>query len=268
MVDATILNIRINNLSRQELLERLEHGVVFTPNVDHLVKLQRDPDFYRIYQEADYRLCDSKILIYASHFLGMPIKEKISGSDLLPEFCYYHRNNDAIKIFLLGAVEGVAQRAQSRINQRVGREMVVGCYSPPFGFERHEVECQKIVDMIRRSEATVVAVGLGAPKQEKWIAKYRSQLPNIRIFLAIGAAIDFEAGQKPRSPKWMSEVGLEWLYRLLVEPRRLWRRYLIEDLPFFWWILKQKLNLYRFPHSLEASSKASHSTQDRTLLKK
>ncbi len=116
--------------------------------------------------------------------------------------------------------------------------MIVDSYSPSWGFENDKQECQKIVEMINLSQATVLAIGVGAPKQEKWIYKYRNQLPNIKIFLAIGATIDFEAGHVKRAPKWMREVGLEWLHRLISEPRRLWKRYLLEDIPFFWLILK------------------------------
>jgi exopolysaccharide biosynthesis WecB/TagA/CpsF family protein len=158
----------------------------------------------------------------------------------------------------LGAEDGVAHQAQVKINQKVGRQMIVDVYSPPFGFEKDEQECQAIIQRIKDSGATVLAVGLGAPKQEKWIAQYREQLPTIKIFLAIGATIDFEAGYKPRSPKWMSEVGLEWLYRLLSEPRRLWKRYLVDSLPFFWLILKQKFE----QHPQELSGLAVQSSQE------
>ena len=113
--------------------------------------------------------------------------------------------------------------------------------------KKNEKECQQIIEHINDSGATVLAVGVGAPKQEKWIAKYKHQLRNVKIFLAIGATIDFEAGYKPRSPEWMSEIGLEWLHRLLSEPKRLWRRYLVDSVPFFWLVLQQKLNLYKFP---------------------
>lgn len=245
MKTVNILNIDINNLSTQELLSNLNNqgGVVVTPNVDHLMKLRTDPELRKVYQQSDYRICDSKIVQFASKFLGTPIREKISGSDLFPAFYQYNKDNEDIKIFLLGAKEGIAQQAQAKINQRVGRQIIVDCYSPAFGFENDEAECQKIIEQIERSGATVVAVGLGAPKQEKWINRYRKQLPDIKIFLAIGATIDFEAGYKPRSPKWMSEVGLEWLYRLLCEPKRLWKRYLIESMPFFGLVLKQKIKM-------------------------
>lgn len=249
MKAVNLLNVSIDNLSMIELFERLdcEGGVVFTPNVDHLIKLQYDRDFYEAYNNSNYRVCDSQILMYASNFLGTPLKEKISGSDLFPAFYTYHKNNESVKIFLLGAAEGVAIKAQEEINQKVGREIVIQAYSPSFGFEKNEEECEKIVELINRSGATVLAIGVGAPKQEKWLVKYRHKLTNIKIFLAIGATIDFEAGCKPRSPKWMSEVGIEWVYRLLSEPRRLWKRYLIEGLPFFRLIVEQKLGFYKMP---------------------
>ena len=238
-----ILNLEIDNCSKKELLDNLKSGVLLTPNVDHVIKLQRDPDFFKAYNIADYKICDSQIIMYASKFLGTPIKEKISGSDLFPAFCQFHKNNEDIKIFLLGAAQGVACRAQKKINNKIGRMIVVNSYSPPFGFDKDEAECQRIVDMINNSDATVLVIGLGAPKQEKWLYKYKHYLKDIKIFMALGATIDFEAGNIKRAPKWMSEVGLEWLFRLICEPKRLWKRYLLDDIPFFFLILKQKINL-------------------------
>jgi N-acetylglucosaminyldiphosphoundecaprenol N-acetyl-beta-D-mannosaminyltransferase len=235
-----ILNVEIDNLSMQEFLGQLDRGVVFTPNVDHLMKLQHDPAFVAAYQQADYRVCDSQVLLYAARFLGDPIKAKISGSDLFPQFCAYHAQNEAIKIFLLGGAAGIASQAQARINHRTGREIIVAAHSPSFGFEKNPRECLELVQMIRRSRANVLVVGVGAPKQEIWITKHRHLLPNIDIFLAVGAAIDFEAGNKPRSPEWMSKLGIEWIHRLASEPQRLWKRYLIEDMPFFALLFKQK----------------------------
>jgi exopolysaccharide biosynthesis WecB/TagA/CpsF family protein len=236
-----ILNVPIDNLSVNDFLSQLKRGVVFTPNVDHLMKLQKDPSFVEAYSKADYRVCDSQVLMFASKFLGTPIKAKISGSDLFPLFCEHHRSNEHIKIFLLGGAEGIAARAKQRINARIGREIVVQAHSPSFGFEKNEAECERILDMIRQSPANVLVVGVGAPKQEKWIAKYRDQLPNIDIFMAVGAAIDFEAGNKPRAPELLSKLGLEWLFRLSSEPTRLWKRYLLDDFPFLWLIFKERL---------------------------
>jgi len=248
-----ILNTRIDNITKLELLEQLgKGGIVITPNVDHLMILQKDQEFFKAYQMADYRVCDSKILMYAAQFLGSPITEKISGSDLFPAFYEHYRNDDSVKIFLLGGAEGVAEKAKQNINKKMGREIIVQAHSPSMGFEKFPEECEKIIEIINQSDANVLAIGLGAPKQEKWIVKYGSQLTKIKTILGIGATIDFEAGNKPRAPKWMSEVGLEWSYRLLSEPKRLWKRYLIDALPFFWLILKQKLNLYISPFEQSA----------------
>ncbi|MDJ0633106.1 MAG: WecB/TagA/CpsF family glycosyltransferase [Xenococcaceae cyanobacterium MO_188.B29] len=245
MEQVNILSISIDNFSMSEMLEKLKFGgVVFTPNVDHLIKLQKDKDFHRIYNSADYRVCDSQILILAAKFLGQPLREKISGSDLFPAFYWYYRHDKNVKIFLLGGPEGVAEQARRRINAKVGRELVIDSYCPPFGFEKDEQECQKIVDLINQSGATVLAVGLGAPKQEKWIYEHKDKLENIKTFFAIGAAIEFEAGHRQRAPEWMSVAGLEWLFRLLLEPKRLWKRYLVEDLPFFFLILRQKFSFH------------------------
>jgi len=255
MKKISLLNIQIDYLSRVDLLRKLESGgIVFTPNVDHLIKLQKDKEFYIAYDIATYKVCDSKILMYAAQFLGTPMKEKISGADLLPDFYNYYRNEEKMKIFLLGGEQGVANKAQRKINNKVGRNIIVGSYSPSWGFEKNPEECLDIVNLINKSGATVLAVGVGAPKQEKWIYKYKNKLPHIKIFMAIGAAIDFEAGKKPRSPKWMSDVGLEWLHRLVSEPQRLWKRYLIEDPRFFWLILQQKFNLYSKPFKVGAAS--------------
>ncbi|MDV3349967.1 glycosyltransferase [Leptolyngbyaceae cyanobacterium CCMR0082] len=236
-----ILGVEIDNISQRQFLAELTRGVIFTPNVDHLMKLQDDAEFQEAYRQADYKVCDSQILMYASKLLGKPLKEKISGSDLLPLFCDYHRNNPGITIFFLGGAKGVAKQAQVNINARFGRDMVIAAHSPSFGFEKDEAECQSIIDIINASEATVLAVGVGAPKQELWIAKYRSHMPKVKIFMAVGAALDFEAGNKPRAPQLWSSLGIEWLYRLMSEPKRLWKRYLLDDLPFFKLLLKQKL---------------------------
>jgi exopolysaccharide biosynthesis WecB/TagA/CpsF family protein len=247
-----ILNVEIDNISQSELLKTLHQGVVFTPNVDHIMKLQKDEDFLEAYKISDYNLCDSQILILASKFLRTPIQEKIAGSDFFPAFCKFHRHNKNIKIFLLGAAPGVAYKAEKIINKKIGRNIIVGSYSPSFGFEKDARECQKIIEIVKKSGANVLAVGVGAPKQEKWIYKYKEQLPFIKIFMGIGATIDFEAGNIQRSPKWMSQVGLEWLFRLLCEPQRLWKRYLLDDIPFLALILRQKMGLLSNKRKLES----------------
>lgn len=241
-----ILNVEIDNITQEELLAQLKKGVLVTPNVDDIMKHQRDEEFHRYASQAEFCVCDSKIVLLASKFLGKSLKQAIPGSGFFPEYCEYHKNDDT-RIFLLGAKEGVGEEAKRKINQRVGRDMVVDNYSPPFGFEKDEKECEHIVEILSKSSANVVLVGLGNPKQTKWIYKYRDRLPNIDVFLALGATIDFEAGNVKRAPKIVQKLALEWLYRLCKEPKRMYHRYLIEDMPFFWLLLKQKLGKYKNP---------------------
>lgn len=254
-----ILNITVHNLSREELLSRLHPnagGVVVTPNIDHLIKLQSDEEFYSLYQSADYRVCDSQLLFYFSRWLGAPIREKISGADLLPSFYRYYKGDQRVKLFLLGGEPGTPETAKARINEKVGYPMVVDAYSPPYGFEQDAAECEAIIEKVNRSGANVLAVGLGAPKQEKWIFKHRDRLTNVSTFLAVGAAIAFEAGTVKRAPAWMSEAGLEWFYRVLMEPRRLWKRYFVDSLPFFTLIYQQRMNRYKNPFAKNTMPKA------------
>ncbi len=245
-----ILNVFINNISAEELLEQLKKGVLVTPNVDDIMKHQKDELFHKDATQAEFVVCDSKIVLLASKLLGTPLKEAIPGSSFFPKYCEYHKY-DETKIFLLGAKEGVGEVAKERINQRIGREIVVETYSPPFGFEKDDKECEHIVELLKASDANVVLVGLGNPKQTKWIFKYKDRLPNIDVFLALGATIDFEAGNVKRAPLIMQKLALEWLYRLMMEPKRMYRRYLIDDMPFFWLLIKQRFGWYKDPFEKE-----------------
>jgi len=248
MNKVNIFSVEIDNIRLYDLIRRLERGgVVFTPNVDHLMKIRKDPEFAKTYRLADYCVCDSQILLWVSHFLDKPIREKISGSDLFPAFYNYYKNHRSTKIFLLGAPKGIAAQAAKNINQKLGSRMIVGAYSPPLGFENDEKECQKIVNLINQSRATVLVVGFGAPKQEMWIINHKNHLKNVKTFLALGATIEFEAESRKRAPKWVSSRGLEWFYRLMSEPQRLWKRYLVESLPLFLLVTKEKLTSLKLP---------------------
>ena len=238
-----VLNVEIDNISVDELLKRLDHGVLVTPNVDDLMKHQRIREFHECASKAEFSVCDSKVLLLSAKLLGTPLKEAIPGSSFFPQYCDYHAKDDK-RIFLLGAKEGVAEIAKKKINSRIGREIVTGTYSPPFGFEKDEQECEWIVDMLRQTDANVVLVGLGNPKQTLWIYKYKDRVPNIKVWMALGATIDFEAGNIKRAPKIYQKLALEWLYRLCKEPKRMYRRYMIDDMPFFWLLMKQKLGKY------------------------
>jgi len=236
-----VLDVDLHDLSRTELLARLDTGVLVTPNVDFLMRAARDAGFRALLARADYRICDSQIVLAAARFLGTPLREKVSGADLLGAFCQHHRDNPDVRVFLLGAGPGVAEAARRNLNARAGREVVVGAHAPSPGFDARPDECRAIVERIHAAHATVLAVGAGSPRQENWIMAHRDALPGVRLFMALGATLDFEAGRLRRAPPWMRRAGLEWAARLAQEPGRLWRRYLVDDLPFFWELLRQRL---------------------------
>jgi exopolysaccharide biosynthesis WecB/TagA/CpsF family protein len=242
-----LLNIEVDNFTMDEFLSHLQEGIVVTPNVDHLMKLQKDESFYEIYRRATHKVLDSRVIYYLLKLTNSPIKGVIPGSELLPAFYSFHRNNPNIRIFLLGGMNRTAEKAKAVINKKVNREIVTGAYSPSYGFEQKPEENSQIIEMINNSNANVLIVGVGAPKQEKWLAKHLPCLNNIKIAMALGASIDFEAGIRKRSPKWLQKLGMEWFYRFIIEPRRLWRRYFIDDLPFLFLFLRQKAGFYKNP---------------------
>ena len=242
-----ILNSNIFSLTQTDLLNQLQRGVLITPNLDHLVKLQRDREFYEVYRQAEWVVCDSKILYLLSKLLKHPLPEAIPGSSFFTAFYMFHKDDPDCRIFLLGAKEGIAQKAMERINEKVGRKIVVGAHSPSFGFEKNERECEALVDIVNKSGANVLLVGVGAPKQEKWIMKYRNQMPDVDLFMALGATIDFGAGTLKRAPRLWQKLGMEWLYRCLKEPRRLFKRYFVDDMQFFYYFAQQLLGIYKDP---------------------
>ena len=242
-----ILNSNILSLTQTDLLNQLQRGVLITPNLDHLVKLQHDREFYEVYRQAEWVVCDSKILYLLSKLLKHPLPEAIPGSSFFTAFYMFHKDDPDCRIFLLGAKEGIAQKAMESINEKVGRKIVVGAHSPSFGFEKNEKECRELVDIVNRSGANVLLVGVGAPKQEKWIMKYRHQMPDVDLLMALGATIDFEAGTLKRAPRLWQKLGMEWLYRCLKEPRRLFKRYFVDDMQFFYYFAQQLLGIYKDP---------------------
>ena len=247
MKKISVLNIDVLAIEKWTLLTQLNKGVLVTPNVDHLVKLQKDKEFYEVYRKADWVVCDSNIVCRASKLLKEPLPEAIPGSSFFTDYYMYHKDDQDCRIYLLGAAEGIAEKARKNINTKVGRDIVVGAHSPSFGFEKDEQECEKLVSIVNESGASVLLVGVGAPKQEKWIMKYKDKMPGVSLFMALGATIDFEAGTLKRAPETWRKLGLEWLYRFFREPRRLFKRYFVDDMKFFWYFGKQLLGTYRNP---------------------
>jgi len=242
-----MLNAYVHDVTMDELVENFREGALLTLHVDMIMKLQKDRAFRAVIDQFDVITCDSQIMYFATRFLGTPVRERVSGSDYFPKFYTRHADDPSVTVFLMGGRPGIAERAQKNINARVGREMVVGTDAPAFDFETKPGETDRMIEAVNASGASVCLVGLGGGRQEKFIAKYRHRMPGVRLWLPLGGTIDYESGTFARPPKWITEWGLEWLYRLLREPRARFHRYVIHEPPFLWAVLKQKLGLYRDP---------------------
>lgn len=204
---------------------------VVTPNVNHAVMYQRRDDLCQAYDDADLVLADGAPLVVASRLLGKRLPERVAGSDFVPALFEAARPDDPLRVFLLGGAPGVPDQAAKNAEARWPGVKVVGTYSPPFGFEENETENAEILRRISETNPDVLVVGLGAPKQEIWVHRHH-RLIDAQAALCVGATIDFLAGNKPRAPIWMRKTGLEWLHRLITEPRRLFARYLHDGLAF------------------------------------
>lgn len=232
------LNTYIDNITMDEAVNKIDDMVqngmnqyVVTPNVDHIVKLENDSLFREIYGKASLVLTDGQPLIWISRWLKTPIVEKVSGSDLFPRVC----ERAALKgyrVFLLGAAEGVADKAAQDLRKRYPGLQIAGTYSPPYGFEKDKQKIDFTCKKVREASPDILAFGLGTPKQEKFFYQNMDQL-SVPVALHIGGTIDFEAGVVKRAPRWLRDNGMEWFYRLLQEPRRLFRRYIIDDIQIF-----------------------------------
>lgn len=200
-------------------------GLVVTPNVDHIILLQENNQFAKAYDRAILRLADGMPIIWMSRLLKKPLPERTTGADLLPAIAK-EASLQGLTIFLLGAAEGVAETAASNLQALYPGLIVVGTYSPPLGFERDQRECERIIAIVNAAEPDILVIGFGSPKQEIWADQWLERL-NVGPILCIGAAIDFAAGKAQRAPAVIQRVGFEWLWRLFLNPRRLWKRYLV-----------------------------------------
>lgn len=229
------MNIEIDNLTMEEALAAIDELIqqdkcsyVVTPNVDHIVQLETNEELKTIYSNASLVLTDGKPLLWIAKWYGTPIKEKISGSDLFPKLCEMAARKK-YKMFFLGAAEGIAEKAAKNLVARYPELQVTGTYAPPFGFEKDDTELKKIKKLVEEAQPKILVVGLGCPKQEKFIYDNCETL-GVPLSLGLGASFDFEAGNVKRAPKWMSECGLEWLFRITQDPKRMVKRYLVDDL--------------------------------------
>lgn len=203
------------------------HQIV-TVNLDFLSIAERDPHFRGVINGADLAVADGMPLVWVSRWKGQPLPRRITGVELADECCRLAAELGR-GVFLLGAAPGVAAAAARRLDVRHPGLRIAGVYSPPFG-PLSAQEDAHIVRLIQQASPGVLLVALGAPHQDVWIHAHRDQL-NVPVAIGVGCVFDLLAGVVERAPVWMQQTGLEWAYRLLQEPGRLWRRYLIDDLP-------------------------------------
>jgi N-acetylglucosaminyldiphosphoundecaprenol N-acetyl-beta-D-mannosaminyltransferase len=250
-----LLNVWADDVSMDDLLERLATtgGVVFTVNPDHLYHLQYNQAFVAAYRVADIITVDSHYVRLALRAQGRAVVNRLPGSDIVPAFCARQAADPNTRIFLLGARPGVAQVAREAINRKAGREMVVGAHGPSMNFVNDAAEIDAVLEMITASGANVLFVGLGAPKQELWIASVRHRLPHVKVMMGVGATIDYEAGAVKRAPVLLRRLGLEWTYRVFSEPRRYLMRY-VRSSKFLWWMLMDRLGRYKDPFAGSSAS--------------
>jgi N-acetylglucosaminyldiphosphoundecaprenol N-acetyl-beta-D-mannosaminyltransferase len=218
--------------------------MVFTPNVDHIVLADENERFRRAYGAADLSLVDGMPVLWASHLVGPALPEKISGSDLVRPLLDRARRN-GWRVYLFGGAKGAAARAAERLCADLPGLIIVGWDDQRVQIDPDPADRDAIVSGISALRPDLVLVALGAPKQEIWMHDNLSAL-RPAVLVAVGATLDFIADFVKRAPRWMSRVGLEWLFRLTQEPRRLARRYLLRD-PRFLWILARTLLEKRRP---------------------
>lgn len=256
----TIGGVRIDNLTMIETIRQIEHlirrgepGYVITPNVDHVVQFQRNEQLREAYRHASLVLPDGMPLLWASRFLKMPLKSKVSGSDLFPAFCEVAAQK-GYRVFFLGGRPGAADRAAEILRtQYPGLQVATHC--PPMGFDRDEAANHRAIERVRAFDPHVVFVGLGAPKQELWMLRHHKDY-GAPVSIGVGASFDFTAGIVRRAPKIMQKTGFEWAWRLAQEPRRLSRRYLVDDPHFFSLVWRQKRDAGAFNHFRHSDSSA------------
>lgn len=204
-------------------------GWVVTPNTDIARAVRRDPCLRSLVVSADVVVADGMPLIWASRLGGTPLPERVTGASLIRSLTKEAAMRGT-SVYFLGGAPGVPEQAAERLRADVGA-IVAGSFSPALGFERSPAAMAEITDKLRAAKPGIVFCGFGFPKQERLIARLRLEFDDT-WFVGCGAAIAFAAGAMTRAPQWMQRFGLEWAFRLVTEPRRLFRRYLIHDAPY------------------------------------
>jgi N-acetylglucosaminyldiphosphoundecaprenol N-acetyl-beta-D-mannosaminyltransferase len=232
---ARVLGVRIDPITWDDALQQLniwasknESRYVCVCNVHSVVTAGQDMEFDHIIEEADIVTPDGAPVAWMLNRFGYPGQQRINGPDLMWRYCEQAATSGE-SIYLYGGTQRTLDILQQRLVQTFPGLRVAGAYSPPFR-ELMDEEDELVVARINASGAGTVWVSLGCPKQEKWMAAHRDRIQAVMI--GVGAAFDYHAGTLNRAPKWMQNAGFEWLHRLISEPRRLWKRYLITNTVF------------------------------------
>ncbi|HTS18621.1 MAG TPA: WecB/TagA/CpsF family glycosyltransferase [Verrucomicrobiae bacterium] len=230
----TLFGIPIDNLNMTEVLDRIEamvkdggihqHVVV---NVDKLVKMDTNPSLRQTVLDCDLITVDGQPVIWASRLFGCPIKERVTGVDLFDALMGRCAER-GLHPYLLGARQEIVSKAVDVLKARYPRLEFAGWRN---GYWKPEEEAG-VVDEIKRVKPDVLCMAVGSPKQELFLGKWKKEMA-VPFVMGVGGSFDVTAGVLKRAPKWVQRVGMEWLYRLAQEPRRLWRRYLRDDMGFF-----------------------------------
>jgi N-acetylglucosaminyldiphosphoundecaprenol N-acetyl-beta-D-mannosaminyltransferase len=203
--------------------------VAVTPNVDHLVRLDMQPDLRRLYRTADYMFPDGMPVVWASRLLGAPLPARVTGADLLAALCERAREGGWKVVVVGGQPGGEAELIAGVAEHYPGLDVEV--IAPSMSFDPTGPEGDAVAERVAAAEPDVVFVCVGMPKQERWALHHADKLPG-GVMLCAGAAMEFAAGLRRRAPVWMQRAGLEWTWRVAQDPARLWRRYLVEDRRF------------------------------------
>ena len=209
------------------------------PNAQLVTLAARDPRFAEALRAADLSVPDGISVVLASRILGQPIPERVTGGDLMERLCA-EAARYGFSVFFLGGLPGAAAGAALNLQRRYPALRIAGTYCPPRGFERDSMESAHIRQLITDAAPDLLCVAFGAPKQEIWMYENCPTLP-VGAAMAVGAGLDTQAGLRRRAPPWTHALGIEWLYRLVREPRRLWRRYLFGNTQFLLLVLRQWL---------------------------
>jgi len=243
----TMMGCRIDNLSMEETLVRIEdfirsgkphqHVVV---NVDKLVKASRDEELRRIINACALVNVDGMPVVWASRLLGKPLKERVAGVDLF-EALMRRAGERGWRVFLLGARAEVVAGVAERYGRRYPGLAIAGWRD---GYWQGEAEEAAVAEQIRASRADLLFVAIGSPKKEQFLGRWQETM-RIPFAMGVGGTFDVAIGRVKRAPRWMQRAGLEWFYRFLQEPRRMFRRYFIEDMAFVWLLLREAAHMRR-----------------------